>query len=112
MSLDDFKLYNKQNNKNYPGDASSGFKPILPPSEIIYYKDFHFLDVPLVQRPPPPSKESEEVPKWEAVNGYTPKIVPPPPTTIVESVESKVAAAQEAIPVEKRSSPVKQQQFQ
>jgi len=57
MSLDDFKLYNKQNNKNYPGD--SGFKQILPPSEIIYYKDFHFLDVPLVQRPP--LKESEEV---------------------------------------------------
>lgn len=52
MSLEDFKLYNRQNNKNLPSDPS--FKPEVPSPDTIYYKDFHFLDEPLINRKYPP----------------------------------------------------------
>jgi hypothetical protein len=48
MTLEEFKEYNKANNKNYPCDMN--FKSELPTAESIYYKDFHFLDEPLINR--------------------------------------------------------------
>ena len=52
MNLDDFKVYNRQNNKNLPLDPY--FKADLPSPDTIYYKDFHFLDEPLIHRKYPP----------------------------------------------------------
>ena len=52
MNLEDFKLYNRQNNKNLPLDPY--FKADLPSPDTIYYKDFHFLDEPLINRKYPP----------------------------------------------------------
>lgn len=48
MSLEEFKEYNRLNNKNLPNDPN--FKPELPSADTIYYKDFHFLDEPLINR--------------------------------------------------------------
>lgn len=99
MSLDDFKLYNRQNNKNYPNE--SGFKPVLPPSEIIYYKDFHFLEVPLIKRPPAVKEEKVEALKVEPA--YTPKVTLVTAEPIVESVKPPPVTLET-----KASSPVKQ----
>lgn len=60
MSLEDFKQYNRQNHKNYPNEAS--FKPQLPSPDTIYYKDFHFLDEPLINRKYPPTTASTTKP--------------------------------------------------
>ena len=38
-------------NKNLPA-ADVVFKPHLPPPDTIYYKDFHFLDQPLIHKKP------------------------------------------------------------
>ncbi len=48
MGLDDFRQYNRQVNKNLP--SIERFKPELPSPDTIYYKDFHFLDEPLINR--------------------------------------------------------------
>ena len=48
MNLEEFNLYNRQNHKNLPTDAS--FRPVLPSPLEIYKKDFHFLDEPLINR--------------------------------------------------------------
>lgn len=50
MTIEEFKEYNKKHNINLQKDEN--FKPILPASEQIYYKDFHFLDEPLINRKP------------------------------------------------------------
>jgi len=48
MSLEEFQQYNRLNNKALPSDPA--FRPILPSPDNIYYKDFHFLDEPLIKR--------------------------------------------------------------
>ena len=48
MTIDEFKEYNKKRNVNL--QANENFKPILPAAEQIYYKDYHFLDEPLINR--------------------------------------------------------------
>ena len=53
MNLDDFKIYNRMNHKCLPTDPN--FKAELPSPDTIYYKDFHFLDEPLIYRRYPPS---------------------------------------------------------
>ena len=50
FTLEEFKDYNRQNNKNLPEPHL--FKPELPAADTIYYKDFHFLDEPLINRKP------------------------------------------------------------
>lgn len=54
MNLEEFNIYNKQNHKNLPTDAS--FRPVLPSPLEIYKKDFHFLDEPLINRKYPLTK--------------------------------------------------------
>ena len=57
MSLDDFRLYNKQNNKNLESVSGGGvLKAELPSPDTIYYKDFHFLEEPLINRKYQPPK--------------------------------------------------------
>ena len=46
FSIEEFREYNRANNKNLQIDAI--FKPVLPNADTIYYKDFHFLDEPLI----------------------------------------------------------------
>jgi hypothetical protein len=48
MSLDDFSAYNKSINKNL--DSLHSLKAELPSPDTIYYKDFHFLEEPLIHR--------------------------------------------------------------
>ena len=48
MSLDDFSAYNKSINKNL--DSLLSLKAELPSPDTIYYKDFHFLEEPLIHR--------------------------------------------------------------
>lgn len=49
MTLDQFKEFNKSMHQNYnPVVESPNFKPILPSTDQIYYKDFHFLEQPLI----------------------------------------------------------------
>ena len=51
MSLDEFKEFNKSHNENYyVAVESPHFKAQLPTPDQIYYKDFHFLDEPLINR--------------------------------------------------------------
>ena len=63
MSLDEFKVYNRLNHKNLPNEPS--FKAELPSPDTIYYKDFHFLDEPLIHRRYPPKMVSENEPEVE-----------------------------------------------
>ena len=48
MTIEEFKEYNKKHNINLQKDEN--FKSSLPAAEQIYYKDFHFLDEPLINR--------------------------------------------------------------
>ena len=48
MSLDDFRVYNRSINKNL--DLVHPLKAELPSPDTIYYKDFHFLEEPLIHR--------------------------------------------------------------
>lgn len=48
MTLEEFREFNAQNNPNYRRDVN--FKPVLPSPDTIYYKDFHFLEEPLINR--------------------------------------------------------------
>jgi len=45
-------------NKNLPA-ASDKYEPQLPSPSTIYYKDFHFLDEPLINRPPKKSMNND-----------------------------------------------------
>ena len=47
LSLDEFRDYNRQMNKNLP-PVDVPYKNVLPAPDNIYYKDFHFLDEPLI----------------------------------------------------------------
>lgn len=49
FTLEEFRDYNRANNKNLPPDNVK-FDPKLPSPDTIYYKDFHFLDEPLINR--------------------------------------------------------------
>jgi hypothetical protein len=64
MSVEDFQLYNRLNNRNLPADPS--FLPVLPSPDNLYYKDFHFLDEPLINRKHPPSKLKEQMAAMQA----------------------------------------------
>lgn len=70
MSLPQFSQYNQDKNeplRKYVAKCSKeNVKPkfALPESERIYYKDFHFLDEPLVDKKRP--EESEPKPTKEA----------------------------------------------
>jgi hypothetical protein len=48
FNLEEFKEFNIQNNPLIADEDS--FKPILPSPDNIYFKDFHFLDEPLIKR--------------------------------------------------------------
>jgi hypothetical protein len=48
MSLDEFSVYNRSINKNL--DSLLSLKAELPSPDTIYYKDFHFLEEPLIHR--------------------------------------------------------------
>lgn len=49
MGLDEFRNYNKENNPSYLAALESNtFTPVLPSPDQIYYKDYHFLDAPLI----------------------------------------------------------------
>jgi hypothetical protein len=87
MSLDDFKAYNRANHRYYPSDP--GFKAELPSPDTIYYKDFHFLEEPLINKKYPPRESGYYSSKIEEskysssvgghfqptiVNGYAPKV--------------------------------------
>lgn len=62
MSIEDFRDYNRQTNKNLQ-HTEPHFKPELPSPDTIYYKDFHFLDEPLIHRKYPlKTAESESKP--------------------------------------------------
>lgn len=52
MDLNEFQEFNKINNPSYKAaiDKNLMFKPVLPSPDEIYYKDFHFLDEPLIKR--------------------------------------------------------------
>ena len=50
MTLEDFRAYNRSMNVMY----QSVVKSLLPSPDTIYYKDFHFLDEPLIHRRYPP----------------------------------------------------------
>lgn len=50
MSLDDFRAYNRSMNVLYLSDHTASVKSLLPSPDTIYYKDFHFLDEPLIHR--------------------------------------------------------------
>lgn len=63
MSLEEFQQYNRLNNKALPSDP--GFRPILPSPDNIYYKDFHFLDEPLINRKYPKPQETKAPPLTE-----------------------------------------------
>jgi len=53
MTLDEFKDLNKRLNQNYnPVVESPNFMSKLPCPDEIYYKDFHFLDMPLIKMKP------------------------------------------------------------
>ena len=49
MTLEEFKDYNRAHNPLL-ADGQPSFKSMLPDPENIYYKDFHFLDEPLIDR--------------------------------------------------------------
>lgn len=51
FSLQEFRDYNRANNKALPPENVK-FEPKLPSPDNIYYKDFHFLDEPLINRKP------------------------------------------------------------
>lgn len=68
LSIDEFRDYNRQMNKNLPPE-SSRFQPLLPSPETIYYKDFHFLDEPLINR-----KQNREAIERRKQAGQTPLI--------------------------------------
>jgi len=48
LTLEDFRAYNCSMNVLYLSDPSP--KSLLPSPDTIYYKDFHFLDEPLIHR--------------------------------------------------------------
>ena len=48
MNLEEFREYNKQNNSNLQVEVP--LKPLLPSADNIYYKDYHFLEEPLINR--------------------------------------------------------------
>lgn len=48
MNLEEFREYNKQNNSNLQVELP--LKPLLPSADNIYYKDYHFLEEPLINR--------------------------------------------------------------
>ena len=52
MTIEEFKEYNRTNNPLLAEGVQ--FKPILPDPDQIYYKDFHFLDEPLINKKIPP----------------------------------------------------------
>ena len=51
MCLDDFREFNKEHNPAYQEALKrDNFKLVLPSFDEIYFKDYHFLDEPLINR--------------------------------------------------------------
>ncbi len=50
MGIEEFREFTKTSNPNYPMDRVIVSE--LPTPDSIYYKDFHFLDEPLINRKP------------------------------------------------------------
>ena len=80
MSLDDFSAYNKSINKNL--DSLLSLKAELPSPDTIYYKDFHFLEEPLIHRKyiaPPVTTDTHSPPSSD---NMLPNIAPPKSTSV------------------------------
>ncbi len=59
FTIEEFRDYNRSVNQNLPPDNGK-FNPKLPSPDTIYYKDFHFLEKPLIDmRPSRPSAQKE-----------------------------------------------------
>jgi hypothetical protein len=83
MSLDDFSVYNKSINKNL--DSLLSLKAELPSPDTIYYKDFHFLEEPLIHRKyiaPPAVVQSDSNHSPPPSSDYILPIPPPKCTSV------------------------------